>query len=129
MLCWDCREEVHFEDAGELARGDFRGSMEGCEGIGVEEGGSWEEECAVFFVGLRYCGEVESGFDEAFAQPEPVVCIAEDVEGFVWVFDSEFVDAWVREGVVADCFVEECAVALGAVGWEDEELGDAQARW
>lgn len=64
---------------------------------------------------------------EGAAEAEEVVDVAEDVEGFVWVFDCDFGGCGDREGVGEHRVVEVGAVGAGLVGGRDEELGDALA--
>ena len=59
----------------------------------------------------------------------PVAGVAELVEFFAGVFDGQLRDGRGRQDFVVDCAVELRAVARSLVGWEQEELRDAQARF
>lgn len=102
-------EEVHFGNVRELDGGDFIAGAEGMEGGGWDEGGGGHEAGTAGAAGFLHVGVVivvigivvirwvwvsvygyvvlEEFWEEGFV----VVCVPEVVEGFVGVFDGEFV--------------------------------------
>ena len=122
----DKGEEVHFEEAGELAGGEFEGVAEGGEGREGEELGGWDEAAAWIFRWGKGRGGVDGYAGEGVGGGEAgvVAVVAEVIEGFVGVFDGDFGAGWVGEKEGCHRVVEVGAVAEGLVGWEDEELGD-----
>ena len=118
---------MHFYKPGELAGGDFiffadvleEGEGEefggGDAGAGAFEGEGWGEGGGEGDLGEGVVGE-EAGV---------VAVVAEVVEGFVGVFDGDFDAGGVGEEDFDHGVVEVGAVAVGVVGGEDEELGDA----
>jgi hypothetical protein len=68
-------------------------------------------------------------FEEFGAEDVVIGRVAEDVEGFVRVFDCQLDYRWVVEACFVDCVVEVDAVSGALVRRDDQELGDAQPRW
>lgn len=125
----DVGQGLHFDEAVELARFEADAVTDVGEGGLVEQGGGGEGGFAAGFAGG---GEGEGGVDGegaeggvVGAEMEEVVEVAEVVEGFVGVFDGEFSDGRVGQGVDEHGCVEVGAVAGALIGGEDDELGDA----
>ena len=120
---------MHFDEAGELAGGEFVAVAEGGEAVEGEERSGGDAGAGAFGEegGGQGGGEGEEGEGGGGEEVGVVAVVAEVVEGFVGVFDGEFGAGGRVEEVGVDCLVEAGAVGVGLVGWEDEELGDAGA--
>lgn len=114
---------MHFQDSGELAGGDLVFCAEGLNGGHRQEGGSREAPRAPRGRCIRVWIDSYRRFEEERMQEEVVLCVAEDVEGFVRVFDSEFADRCISEGVIVDCCVEVGAMTGVLVWGKDQKLG------
>lgn len=125
----DAREEVHFDEAVELAGREFVFAAEGVEEGEVEEFACWDADadalgCEFWVEG---CGEGDLGEGTVGGEASVVAVVAEVVESFVGVFDGDFGTVGGGEEVGCHDGVEVGAVGMGLVGGEDEELGDAGA--
>ena len=123
----DAREEVHFYQTGELAGGDFVFLADGFEEGEVEEFGGGDADTGAFLgeFGVEVCFEGDLGEGVVGEEAGVVAVVAEVIEGFVGVFDCDFYAGGVGEEGFYHGVVEVGAVAVGVVGGEDEELGDA----
>lgn len=112
---------------GVLGRSDLELRADVVEEFGGDYGCRWYEARALlargFFVGIRV--DVDVVLEELRAEDVEVGGVAESVEGFVRIFDSQLEDGWVLEACGVDGRVEVSSVAGALVRGEDEELGYA----
>lgn len=125
----DSGEEVHFDEAVELAGREFVFAAEGFEEGEVEQVRCRDADADAFGgeFGVDGGGEGDLGESAVGGEAGVVAVVAEVVEGFVGVFDGDFGAGGGCEEEVGHAVVEVGAVRVGLVGWEDEELGDAGA--
>ena len=120
----DFREEVEFDEAGELARGDFVLLAERVEEGHVEELGGRDADAD--FPGREFGVDVglqgDEGEGAVFEEVGVVAVVAEVVEGFVGIFDGDFGAGGGGAEGFDHCVVEVGAVSVRVVRGEDEEL-------
>ena len=118
---------MHFYQTGELAGGDFVLLADCFEKGEVKEFGGGDADAGALLgeFGVEICFEGDAGEGIVGEEAGVVAVIAEVVEGFVGVFDCDFYAGGVGEEGFYHGIVEVGAVAVGVVGGEDEELGDA----
>lgn len=129
ILKWNLAEEEHFLDVRELSRFDFVGCADAIEGLDWKKGGRWDTSGLFGGIAPRVGVDVDVGFKEFGAEDVVVSRVPEDVERLIWVLNSKLPDCWVVEASLVDCVVKVDAVPCPLVRWDNQELGNSQARW
>lgn len=118
---WDLCEEVHFDEAGKLARGNLQLEAEGAEGVEREEGlGGDSLYASAGAWGLCVNGDIcgsELGFEDF-----PVAGVSELIEFLTRVFDCQLGYRGVGSDFIVYGLIQLRAVARFLIGRKKEEL-------
>lgn len=129
ILEWNLAEEEHFLDVRELSRFDLVGCADVIEGLDWKKGRRWDTSGLFGGIAPRVGVDVNAVFKEFGAEDVVVSRVPEDVERLIWVFNGKLPDCWIIEACLVDRVVKVDAVPCPLVRWDNQELGNSQARW